>query len=119
MNIIECIDSEIVGGLKSNKSLNATTNDEIELINSIAKLLFETKSVRKTIQFVEQGIEISKFIKKSQLKDKNYKKFFSKINVIEECDYNEKDLKRNFNKVKKQHNDNVIKQQNEQNNSKK
>lgn len=50
MNVSNCIDSAIE--LKS-KSLDAATIEEMELLRSVAALLYKTKSVRKTINILD------------------------------------------------------------------
>lgn len=40
-----------------NTQLNASNIEEVELIQSIAKLLFKTKSLRKTISIIDREVK--------------------------------------------------------------
>ena len=55
MKISNCIDETFTGNLRTThgSNLSATTLEEVELIDSIAKLLYKTKSVRKTISILD------------------------------------------------------------------
>lgn len=54
MNISDCIDQEFINlGKHTQSSLFATSLDEIELLNSVAKLLYKTKSVRESIKLLD------------------------------------------------------------------
>lgn len=55
MNISKCIDEKIVGGCKSPNSLQAQTNDELELLHEIAKFIYETKSIRRCIEIISKS----------------------------------------------------------------
>lgn len=57
MNISDCIDSEMQNQNTTNsaniRTLTASTLEEVELIHSVAKLLYKTKSVRKSIDIID------------------------------------------------------------------